>query len=270
MIGDLPDTMKDRAIPVRMRRKIAGEIVAPMTLDFDDDNLDVRRKCRRWCEDNSFIGVNPDSPDVGNDRASDNWKPLLAIADRAGDHWPQSARNAMANLESDGINDAASIGQKLLTDIKSIFDTRQCEKISSELLVSVLVGMPEQPWCEWRRGRPMTQNSLARLLKPYGISSTQIRFPDSNKKGYYRSAFDDSFKSYVDEGYIGSQSETTKQTKGSRGLRPISKRNSKEDVSLQNRVKPSGSKGCFVVSVQEGGNPESHKRSDNYSDYEEF
>ena len=84
MIGDLPDTMKDRAIPVRMRRKAPGEIVKKLTLEFDDECQHLRRKCIRWCEDNYLKGIEPEIPNVGNDRASDNWLPLLVIADKVG------------------------------------------------------------------------------------------------------------------------------------------------------------------------------------------
>ncbi|MCK5232105.1 MAG: DUF3631 domain-containing protein, partial [Desulfobulbaceae bacterium] len=77
--------------------------------------------------------------------------------------------SAMVTLESDEMNDRESAGQMLLEDVKKIFDKTGCDKISSANLVTHLVGLKESPWCEWRRGNPLTQNSLSRLLKPYGI-----------------------------------------------------------------------------------------------------
>jgi hypothetical protein len=36
-----------------------------------------------------------------NDRAADNWEPLFAIADLAGDEWPRLARTAAVKLSAD-------------------------------------------------------------------------------------------------------------------------------------------------------------------------
>ena len=135
MIGDLPDTMKDRAIPVRMRRKAPGESVKKMTLDFDENHRHIREKCLRWAEDNSLVSIEPVTPNVGNDRASDNWLPLLAIADKVGGDWPELARSAMLFLEKDEMNDKESAGQMLLEDIRKVFDKTGGEKISYENLV---------------------------------------------------------------------------------------------------------------------------------------
>jgi predicted lipoprotein with Yx(FWY)xxD motif len=41
-----------------------------------------------------LIDPDPSIPAALNDRAADNWRPLIAIADLAGGEWPQLARQA--------------------------------------------------------------------------------------------------------------------------------------------------------------------------------
>jgi Protein of unknown function (DUF3631) len=43
----------------------------------------------------------PTLPEELNDRAQDNWELLLAIADAAGGHWPQKARQAALALSGE-------------------------------------------------------------------------------------------------------------------------------------------------------------------------
>jgi hypothetical protein len=45
--------------------------------------------------------------------------------------------------------------------------------------------LEESPWASYER-RGLNANDLAKLLKPYGVRSTAIRFEDGVRKGYYR------------------------------------------------------------------------------------
>ena len=49
-----------------------------------------------------------------NDRAADNWRPLLAIADLAGGEWPQLAREAALILSGEAQDGAINV--ELLKD----------------------------------------------------------------------------------------------------------------------------------------------------------
>jgi putative DNA primase/helicase len=63
----------------------------------------LRRKAARWAADNFAKLTDPDPkiPDALNDRAADNWRPLLAIADLAGEDWPKRAREAALVLSGE-------------------------------------------------------------------------------------------------------------------------------------------------------------------------
>ena len=58
-------------------------------------------------------------------------------------------------------------------------------------LVAKLVADPERAWAEWgKNGKPLTQNQLARLLKPFHIVSETVHPPGrADAKGYKRSSF---------------------------------------------------------------------------------
>jgi len=53
MIKAPPDTIRDRAIMVMLRRKLAGEQVERLPFALSDDLVNLRRKCRRWADDNA-------------------------------------------------------------------------------------------------------------------------------------------------------------------------------------------------------------------------
>jgi hypothetical protein len=67
------------------------------------------------------------------------------------------------------------------------------DRTSSAHLIERLVEIVPRPWAEYgRSGKPLTQNKLARLLRPLHIASEQIRFGSGdNCKGYYRHAFEE-------------------------------------------------------------------------------
>ena len=199
MIKTPPDTIQDRSLMITLRRKLQGEEVQRLPLDMMEQHQELRQKCQRWGEDSSdaLKSAVPNIPRVGNDRAEDNWWPLIAITDLIGGEWPVTARTAMMELESKE-ESVESISIELLTDIRRILQScRHHNNVSSKSLVDNLVIMEERPWCEWRRGSPMTQNSLARLLKPFVIKSKDIRIDGRVSRGFHKSDFSDVFSRYL-------------------------------------------------------------------------
>ena len=62
--------------------------------------------------------ADPAVPTELNDRAADNWRPLLAIADRAGSQWPEKARRAALELSAVKAGEADTMRTLLLSDIR--------------------------------------------------------------------------------------------------------------------------------------------------------
>ena len=94
-IGDMPDTIEDRAVVLSMRRRAPGESVAQWRTRRAVPQLrGVRDRLHAWvdAEHHRLADAEPELP--AEDRAADVWEPLVAIADAAGGDWPARARKA--------------------------------------------------------------------------------------------------------------------------------------------------------------------------------
>jgi hypothetical protein len=247
LIGALPDTLSDRSITIKMGRKTVSEKVKKISLGFDEDHLPLRRMCRRWAIDNAggLKNATPEIPETGNDRASDNWLPMICIADLAGGDWPDMIRKAMLAIEK--VSDNDNITQTLLRDLRKIFASS--DKIFSKELVEKLIAIEDHPWSDWKRGKSITQNGLARLLKPFEILSKTIRIGESTSKGYTSEQFADIFNRYLPP-TDPIQSVTTSQPAPIKALRAFQSVTRSDDVTVANRCKPSPVKECDVVTVE--------------------
>src|SRR5262249_8428671 len=94
LIGDLPDTLNDRAVTVDLKRRLAKERIRPFRPDRAGHLDELARKAARWAHDHggAIAAADPAMPPGIVNREADNWRPLLAIADAAGGKWPQRAR----------------------------------------------------------------------------------------------------------------------------------------------------------------------------------
>ena len=114
-IGNLPETIMDRAVVLRLRRKKPDEKMERIRKTPDALFDELCRKQARFSTDHSktIADANPTIPENLNDREQDNWEPLLAIADAVGGHWPETARCAAVEL-SQNEDDQSSIAIQLL------------------------------------------------------------------------------------------------------------------------------------------------------------
>lgn len=199
MIGRLPDTLEDRAIQVRLRRRRHDEKVAAFRADKTPDLDRLARMATRWASDNmvALTDADPIIPSAITDRAADNWRPLLAIADAAGGEWPARARRVAEKLALTAARDDQSTKIALLADIRTVFLNNQVDRISSADLAAALGAMEERPWSEWKVGLPITQNGLSRMLAEFGISPSGIRIGTATPKGYRLDQFRDAFSRYL-------------------------------------------------------------------------
>lgn len=193
-IGKLPDTVADRCIPIRMKRRAPNEIVKR----FRRRTVETEAVAvREWLETLADVTLVTDVsvPDALNDRAADGWEPLLAIADAAGGEWPGLARLAAVALSSEETIDL-SIGVRLLGDIRDVFGA--ADHLSTADLLAALHDIEEAPWAEWY-GKPITARGLAKLLAPYRVRP-MLRRPGVGSgpmRGYFRSEFTDAWSRYL-------------------------------------------------------------------------
>jgi hypothetical protein len=120
-IGDLPDTIMDRAIVIRMRRRAPGEKVSPFRTRRDAPPLKVLRDQLHESVRGNLDSLRDAVPDLPvEDRAADTWEPLFAVVDLAGGDWPRRVRTACLALSGEEPDDAR-MGTKLLADLKAIW-----------------------------------------------------------------------------------------------------------------------------------------------------
>jgi putative DNA primase/helicase len=199
-IGELPGTIEDRSVIICMRRALPNERVDRLDDRAIGELVVVCQMARRWSEDHldALRSSDPMLPADLHHRAADNWRPLLAIADLAGCDWPQWGRTSAAKLSAIQRNDAGSIRVQLLNDIRSIFDDRKTDRIASTELANSLSAMEGRPWQDWKIGRPITANQVAKLLARFEIRPKALRIANGPPvKGYDRSDFEDAFKRYL-------------------------------------------------------------------------
>lgn len=197
-IGHLADTVMDRAIVLELRRKLPDETV--MRLRHAEGGLfeDLAAKLARLASDNreALRACRPHLPPQLNDRAQDNWEPLLAIAGIAGGEWPALARHAALHLSGSG-EDGGTVGNELLADIREVFDTKRVTRISTADLITELCADDEKSWATYNRGKPVTPKQVAKRLKDYGIASKAIRMGLDVAKGFEASQFSEAFSRYL-------------------------------------------------------------------------
>jgi Protein of unknown function (DUF3631) len=129
-------------------------------------------------------------------RIADNWRPLLAIADIAGGNWPERARRALVAIQATVEDNSVRV--QLLADIRTIFSGRGVDRLPSGELVDALIAIDGRPWAEWKAGKSLSQNGLARLLKPLKIRPATKRIDgEKTAKGYYLSQFENAFRRYL-------------------------------------------------------------------------
>jgi putative DNA primase/helicase len=194
-IRGLADTLEDRSVTIMLQRKPPGAKVAPLRRRDSEEFATLRGQAARWAADNfdKLVDPEPQMPKELNDRAADNWRPLLAIADLAGETWSREAREGACLLSGEAHDGA--IGVELLKDIRLAFGGDSAMR--SVDLVAKLIADPERPWAEWKYGRPLTQKQLGGLLRPFCIISETVSAPGLNDaKGYKRVHFEKAWAAY--------------------------------------------------------------------------
>lgn len=198
-IGSLHATLRDRSITIRLRRKRPDEQVERLrVLRVEEELTALRDRIAAAAEPirDEFAEQLPEAPEQLGDRAADNWEHLLAIADLAGEKWPERAREAAVEFstESDE-NESARV--LLLGDIREYFAETGFDVVPTADLLAHLNDIETRPWCTWHRDKPMDARDLAKLLAPFGVQPTQAKVDGNKVRGYRRIDFDDAFARYL-------------------------------------------------------------------------
>ena len=263
LIGKLPDTLEDRSLRIDLQRKKPADTVKPFPRQgeayrtLQAETAKVKSQCLRWVQDHEDALKNtPVRPLEGlSDRAADNWHSLLAVAALVGEPCVQETIT-VARATASTVTSEETVKVQLLCDIRDIFSDQNADRLLSKILCDRLAAMQEKPWAEWKQGKPITPNQLARLLKGFGITSQDMRCSGEEKgKGYYKANFEDAWSRYcgenAKEGVSNRDNETTCMNTGEN---PVFQ-NETEPFCLvsENGTFANTDVGCRGVPFQKGG-----------------
>ncbi|MCK2221913.1 DUF3631 domain-containing protein [Actinomadura sp. ATCC 31491] len=194
-IGAMPDTIEDRAVVIRMRRRAPGETAAPYRHRRDRSPLrDLATDLHQWlrADLSALEEAEPNMP--VEDRAADTWEPLVIVADHAGGGWPNRARAATLKLTAEADdNGQTSARVRLLTACRTAFGLDTA--LPTAVLLERLKSDPESEWAD-HGPAGLTAMKLGTMLREYDIRSGNIRFPNGQAKGYQRADFTDAWARY--------------------------------------------------------------------------
>lgn len=218
-LGDLPETIMSRSIIIRMRRRAPNEKVEPFRARSQEPlGHALRSRLDVWAKNVGDVLAThlPAMPFNIVDRPSEVWESLVAVADVAGGIWPEKARDACVALCKQAEDRQASLGVRLLADIRILFG--DADAMHSATIVDQLVEDHERvepkldadaPWPDIY-GKPMTQRRLASMLKRYAVRPTKVRVGADVLQGYRRESLHDAWQRYLPS--ISAEAEQTEQT----------------------------------------------------------
>ncbi|MER6794407.1 DUF3631 domain-containing protein, partial [Amycolatopsis mediterranei] len=108
---------------------------------------------------------------------------LLAIADAAGGHWPETARRACRHFVLEATAQPASIGVRLLADIRQIFAAENTDRMVTAELIRELHAIEDGPWTDVQ-GKPLDSRRLAKELDRYLVRPKDLKISGKTLKGY--------------------------------------------------------------------------------------
>ena len=197
-IGNLPDTVMDRSVILRMRRRSTDESVARWRARTCEAEGNLRRQRLEDFANSIDELPLPEDDEEFTDRVADVWEPLFAIADVVGGPWPYMIREACRELTQVEAEEL-SFGVRLLMDLRTCWPEDADFAGTTDLLDS-LKGLQESPWGE---GGPLgekglTAHRMGRILSGYGIRSGKNI--SGSTRGYLRQDFEDAWDRYLSSG----------------------------------------------------------------------
>jgi putative DNA primase/helicase len=187
-IGSLPSTIEDRSVVIVMVRKSPREKVERYKAEANGQAVVLRAMIETFASHHrtAIQHGSPDEPEMENDRALDNWRPLFAIADCAGRQWLDNAHIAAAEL-TPGADDIPTILEEFICDVVEIFLRNGADFISTQDLIEKLCENAEKPWATYTRKQRLGIHDLGRLMREAKVRvGEQKHEKGTNCRGYYR------------------------------------------------------------------------------------
>ena len=169
-----------------------------LPLTFFENHVVARRKIARFTEDNQPLAMElePHIPNIGNDRAQDNWLPLFIVADMIGGDWPSKCLASYTCIETISQEDAKaqeSVALRILKKLAPKLEKRAGNWLPADELRKMLTSDETSEFFEWHVGNPISAKSIKKYLSDAGVEHQR------NKHGsnYKLKDLNDLIKRYV-------------------------------------------------------------------------
>lgn len=184
--GGMPATITTRAVTIHMRKRRFDEVVEEfIEEDVEREAAPVRVDLESWVHRvaDEVAQARPERPDGVRDRAAEIWRPLLALADAAGGHWPETARKACRHFVVEAGPQHVSTGVRLLSDIRDVFTAQKTDRMATAELIRELHAIEDGPWTDLQ-GKPLDSRRLAKELDRYTVRPKDLKVNGKALKGY--------------------------------------------------------------------------------------
>lgn len=183
----MPDTLKDRCIPLTLKRKKSDqEVERFIPRKVEPEAAELTSRIELWANQNLERVMDAAEPKVIegiSDRSFEIAEPLLVLARVAGGAAQEKKARAALKSLLETKKPALSLGIQTLTAVKELMDESGTDRISSAALAAHMGISPKK---------------LGTVLAPYGITPDTVRFASGEKlKGYVRVKFEDAWERYL-------------------------------------------------------------------------
>jgi len=252
LIGNLPDTLADRCIPIAMRRRKPGEQVDRFfNTHAQNQARPALREMAKWAKANRTRIKSKLRGDVEflEDREAELWLPLFAVCQVAASERLAELKSVALRISGRKLADEpADLRILLLKDVREVFTRTREARLSSSRLLTELSAIEESPWAGWSNGRGMDARGLARLLRPFGIESHNLRTDGQILKGYDRADFEGPWENYLP----ADLSATPLQANTGAGSSDFSSRYTRGNVADEKCEIANENGPCSAVAVPDG------------------
>jgi hypothetical protein len=236
-IGELPRTQQERSVVVHLDKALVEDVKEHLEDGESAEFAALRRLLAAWARDLGELPrpVLPTILTKQAGRVADNWRPLLAVAQLAGERWRKRAEDAVQAA----INAERRLSpvQRLLISIRRAFTPpityghddkeiipKPIDRLETKELLPKLIADRSEEWDTANRGRSITQywlrENLRGLLDPKGTKDWWEGTGPARRhcSGYYKYQFDKAWRSHL-AGMLGtlSPSQETSGASGSSG-----------------------------------------------------
>lgn len=201
LIGDVRDTLRDRAIIIRMQRAEAKEryVYVKAQAKGKDLQVELAKLANAKREDIRDVYTRHKGLDFLTDRDEEIWLPLFALCEVLAPSRVEELKRIAVDMatektsparrytqihDAEDTAEAEEYGRRLVRDAATIFHKGERAIFTRDLLPR-LHELTTGPWRKYR-GEGLTAMAMADMLSPFGLQPHLVKIKGVVARGYHR------------------------------------------------------------------------------------